>query len=409
MIGGRASEEEIAKELENRDESQLEVLWDQTHSREEELQRNLAKQHERRGEIVAEMKSLGEDRRLLIARLELGCVERRLEKAVREWRVLAVASLLLEIIRDVYERERQPETLAEASGYLQRFTEGQYVRVWTPLGEHLLQVDDREGRSLPLEVLSQGTREAVFLSLRLALAAAYARRGAVLPLVLDDVMVNFDVERARLAAEVFRDFAAAGGQILVFTCHEHIIEIFGRLGMEVRLLPSNSRANAVVHPAEIDFTEEEEPAEVEEVAQAESAPEEEDVEVFVASEPEEEEMGVDDLIAGVPTEPDPNPEPILFASWYPDYREEDDDDGTIEEEPSDLAEESEVAEDAAVEEDYTLAEATPVPQPPETSEDSDADEYRLACEADDDRPLVSAASHDRPLLDWDGPKAWWMQ
>ncbi len=430
MIGGRVSEEDIAKELENRDESLLETLWDQSQNRLEELQRNLAKQHERRGEIIAEMKTLGEDRRLLAARLELGCVERRLEKAVRRWRVLAVTSLLLETIREVYERERQPETLAEASGYLQRFTEGHYVRIWTPLGDNVLQVDDRDGRSMPLEVLSQGTREAVFLSLRLALAAAYARRGAVLPLVLDDVLVNFDVERARAAAVVFRDFAESGGQILVFTCHEHIVEIFGQLGMEVRLLPSNTKANAVVYPAELDFgdSDEEELAaeEVEvddsineELAQeAELAHDEEEVVFSIApSEPEQNDDELEQLIAGVPTEEEERPyvpEPIVYASWYPTLHQEEDEEA--EEESAIENEDASVAHDEG---EYTLAEAPETPRPTlmplaeEPSDEPQDEEYRLAPEPEEPQPiLIAAIPESRPqarerLLAWNGPKAWW--
>ena len=84
------------------------------------------------------------------------------------------------------------------------------------------------GIALPVEALSRGTREQLFLSLRLALAACYARRGAPLPLVLDDVLVNFDIERAKAAAAVLRDFAAAGHQVLIFTCHEHILRLFNR-------------------------------------------------------------------------------------------------------------------------------------------------------------------------------------
>ena len=40
----------------------------------------------------------------------------------------------------------------------------------------------------------------MFLSLRLADGRGnFARRGAVLPLILDDVLVNFDMDRARVA------------------------------------------------------------------------------------------------------------------------------------------------------------------------------------------------------------------
>ena len=91
----------------------------------------------------------------------------------------------------------------------------------------------------------------MFLSLRLALAACYARRGAPLPLVLDDVLVNFDTQRAEAAAVVLRDFAAAGHQVLVFTCHEHILQMFKSLRVPTSRLPDNMGAE----PATIVFDE----------------------------------------------------------------------------------------------------------------------------------------------------------
>jgi hypothetical protein len=71
-----------------------------------------------------------------------------------------------------------------------------------------------------------------------------------LPLVLDDVLVNFDTGRARAAAEVLCDFAAKGHQLLIFTCHEHVWQMFKDLGADVRTLPENSRTNMLVVPAE---------------------------------------------------------------------------------------------------------------------------------------------------------------
>jgi hypothetical protein len=57
------------------------------------------------------------------------------------------------------------------------------------------------------------------------------------------VLVNFDADRATAAAEVLRDFAARGHQLLVFTCHEHIEEIFNRLEAPLNRLPSTSQAS----------------------------------------------------------------------------------------------------------------------------------------------------------------------
>jgi uncharacterized protein YhaN len=204
---------------------------------------------EHRGRLGRDMQSLFEDRRLEAKQLQLATVEQRLADAIERWQVLAVTLRLLQQIKEEYERKGQPETLQEASGYLEQLTGGRYRRVWTPLGENTLLVDDENGQPLDVEVLSRGTREQLFLALRLALVGFYARRGTAMPLVLDDVLVNFDDGRSTRAAEVLRDFGAAGHQLLVFTCHERLAGVFESLGARVRRLPRNSEPGQIVEPA----------------------------------------------------------------------------------------------------------------------------------------------------------------
>jgi uncharacterized protein YhaN len=198
--------------------------------------RNLCEQ---RGHLGHQLKMSSDDRRPAIKQLELNAVEQRLSEALQRWRVLALTGSVLQSLKEDYERNRQPEALLEASDYLHRLTGGRYTRVWTPWGEDVLRVDDESGGSLGVERLSRGTREQLFLSLRLAIASLYSRRGAAMPLVLDDVLVNFDADRSSRAATVMRDFAAAGHQLLVFTCHEHIARLFKSLDVRVRRLPSH--------------------------------------------------------------------------------------------------------------------------------------------------------------------------
>ena len=192
-----------------------------------------------RGELMQEVKALGDDSRLDEVRLELNSIESEIGKLKLKWQELGASTQMLEMIRESYESKRQPETLREASKYLEKLSDGKYVRIWTRMtGEELL-VDNVNDETIAVEKLSRGTREAVFLSLRLALVGAYARRGAVVPMVLDDVLVNFDGQRARNAAEVLYDFSRNGYQILMFTCHDHIRDIFHSLGADVRILPAH--------------------------------------------------------------------------------------------------------------------------------------------------------------------------
>ncbi len=237
-IGKQCTEEAIREMLEGAPAADLESRGNLLHDRLAMLNSQAGERLEKRGQLNAQIQALADDRRLPRLQMDLAAVQRQIAAALQRWQVLAVLCRVLEDIRASYERDRQPETLKEASVYLARLTQGRYRRVWTPLGEKTLRVDDAGGQSLPVESLSRGTREQLFLSLRLALAASYARRGAALPMVLDDVLVNFDADRAVAAAEVLRDFAAAGHQLLVFTCHEHIAKIFARLESPLSCLPS---------------------------------------------------------------------------------------------------------------------------------------------------------------------------
>lgn len=239
-LGTRFSESEIAQQFEAYGGSALESRWEALQKENEELVERQSRLNQQLGEHQQEMKILAEDRRLDEARLELESVKCEIDETIHQWQVAATTSILLESIREIYEKERQPATLKEASEFLCQISGGQYTRIWTKLSENVLLVDNAEGESLPVEVLSRGTRECVYLGLRLALVTAYSKRGVVLPLILDDVLVNFDAKRAREAAVALKRFAEKGFQLMMFTCHDHIRDMFVDLDCDVRELPHHA-------------------------------------------------------------------------------------------------------------------------------------------------------------------------
>ena len=248
-VAGRFARQALVEHLDGTQPGERAERRERAATRAAAAQAELKARLEKRGQLSEHMAALAADRQLGHRQLELADVEQRLLTAVRRWRVLATTCRGLDIVRSSYEHERQPETLQEASRFLVRMTQGRYPRVWTPFGQRELRVDDADGQSLAVEALSRGTREQLFLSLRMALAAYSARRGAPLPMVLDDVLVNFDAARAQAAAEVLSEFAASGHQVLVFTCHEHIMTMFDNQNAAVARLP----ANADPHPPTVYF------------------------------------------------------------------------------------------------------------------------------------------------------------
>jgi uncharacterized protein YhaN len=236
-IGRHEPEETFTQLLSPESIGLLDQMWEKATAELDARQKSLKDLAQQRGELNREQTVLAKDRSLAERQLDLSVVEKQLVEARENWRRHAVVSRVLERIRAEYEAHRQPETLAEASRYLAKLTAGQYKRIWTPLAHDILMVETAGGESLPVDVLSRGTREQLFLSVRMALVATFARRGVNLPMVLDDVLVNFDVQRAKRAGEVLSEFASGGHQILMFTCHEHVWEMFKELKADCRRLP----------------------------------------------------------------------------------------------------------------------------------------------------------------------------
>jgi uncharacterized protein YhaN len=79
-------------------------------------------------------------------------------------------------------------------------------------------VEHRDGTLVPLTGLSRGTAEQLYLALRLGLVERFAEGAEPLPIVMDDILVNFDEERAASAARSIEELSSRH-QVLYFTCH----------------------------------------------------------------------------------------------------------------------------------------------------------------------------------------------
>jgi uncharacterized protein YhaN len=237
-IGKHGSEPDFAPLLAPETIGRLEHDFESLSTQLESLDRELKDALQRRGAMVEQQRTAAADHSLAQKQIELDVARQQIKRTTDAWRERAAVSMFLERVRQEYEQHRQPETLREASEYLSKLTSGRYTRIWTPLAHDILFVDNADGQSLSVQVLSRGTREQLFVSLRLALVSAYSRRGIHLPMILDDVFVNFDAGRTKTACAVLRDFAKQGHQLMVFTCHEHVWRMFGELKVDIRRIPN---------------------------------------------------------------------------------------------------------------------------------------------------------------------------
>jgi len=159
-------------------------------------------------------------------RLQEAALKERLAGAVDRYAVLAVAERLLAAAQAHYERERQPDVVKRAESVFRSITRDRYVGLGMPLDEGRIEVFDARSAARTSAQLSRGTAEALYLALRLGLIAHLGDVGPGLPLLMDDVLVNFDTERREGVATAIAELSEER-QVVVFTCHPEIADILG--------------------------------------------------------------------------------------------------------------------------------------------------------------------------------------
>ncbi len=234
---GEEGQDALRARLESLDPDQIQRLLDDAETAVAAVQAQRDGINEQLGAITERISYLEGDGELGDLLLEREQSRSSLITAVNAWAEYTTAATLFDGAKKLYEEQRQPEVLRLASGYFSTMTGGAYVRVMAPLGENDLQVEERKtGKRKGPEALSQGTKEQLYLAMRLALAAVYAEQLVALPLVADDILVNFDDERAAATAALLGRYAAKGTQVLAFTCHRRLAEVFATQAPGARMI-----------------------------------------------------------------------------------------------------------------------------------------------------------------------------
>ena len=165
----------------------------------------------------------------------------QLGSAVDRFAPLVLAQTLLKRSVERFEKEHQPAMLADVGKLLSRMTAGRYIGIRRRLDEAgTMQVEQPNGILKTPEQLSTGTREQLYLAIRLAYVQHYCRDSEPLPLIMDDILVNFDEQRAKNTLEVLFDLPN-DIQVLFLTCHEHMADLIHKLRPDSAPIELSSR------------------------------------------------------------------------------------------------------------------------------------------------------------------------
>lgn len=174
----------------------------------------------RLAEKVSHLEKSSESEKLFLTKTDLS---QKINNAARKWAEIELCRYLIAKARQVYEREKQPGVLKTASAYFETITAKRYLRVISPLMEQRFEVITATQEIKRPEELSRGTLEQLYLCLRLGLIEEFAKHQFSLPLVFDDILVNFDPIRTKSTLQILSSLK--GHQVLFFTCQPHLINI----------------------------------------------------------------------------------------------------------------------------------------------------------------------------------------
>ncbi len=173
--------------------------------------------------LRARLDSAGRDDAMALARQELESLRAEAASAADRYLVTELAVRLIDRARERFERERQPEVVHTAARVFSAMTDGRYRNLRVPLDDSGITVVAEDGTVRSTRELSRGTAEQLYLALRVGLIGSLGELGRSLPVLMDDVVVNFDPERRAGAVAAIAELASAR-QVLYFTCHPETAE-----------------------------------------------------------------------------------------------------------------------------------------------------------------------------------------
>jgi uncharacterized protein YhaN len=226
-VGTDEAYNQLIDELRNATKEDLQKEYDFVSEELKKIETDRSTLNQSIGEVRNKLNQLVSSDDLLILQSNLEMKKERLNHLSREWVISRLALSLLAKGKQEYETNRQPSVIKSASRLFSEMTG--YSKIMKPLDDDSLLIFDENEKKKGVAEMSRGTREQLYLSMRLGLIEEYESRSEPLPVVMDDVFVNFDDDRRGKVIEILKEFSN-GRQVIILTCHKHSLDLYTRHG-----------------------------------------------------------------------------------------------------------------------------------------------------------------------------------
>ena len=177
-------------------------------------------------EAKAEYEAIGSSSDAAAAASRIKYAHAELETVAESFVRARAAERLLRWGVDYSRKQNQGPLLQKASTLFSTVTGGRYETLVVEYNDDkpVLAGVDSNGEQKRIAAMSDGTRDQLYLALRLAAVEDYMDRAAPMPFVVDDIFVNFDDTRTGFAIEALAALSKRC-QVIYFTHHKRLVEI----------------------------------------------------------------------------------------------------------------------------------------------------------------------------------------
>ncbi len=211
-----------------------EVTFQRKEQQRESLQTLSQNLDRRYGELKQELFAVQDQMELADLKLKNEQLTTRINESTEALARLLLAKRMLEGAIAAWDETSQPEVYRRASELFELMTDGAWTKI-SLAQDGRLQVTNALKLTREPKELSLGTCQQMYLALRIALLMTAENVGAALPVLADDILVNFDNTRRVGAAKALMELARVR-QVILFTCHEEVLDALRLTGCELNEL-----------------------------------------------------------------------------------------------------------------------------------------------------------------------------
>ncbi len=172
---------------------------------------------------------------------------RRLDELIHKRQALELAYETLTDVAQKAHKEFAPRLAGIVSKQLTQISEGRYKELFVDPEQFQIRITHGRGKTLvPLDYLSLGTQEQVYLMLRSAVARLLSENSEAIPLLLDDPLAHADEVRQGLTLNRLLEIAEQH-QLIYFTKDKGIIDALAEMKAEYNLITLNTSQRIMPH------------------------------------------------------------------------------------------------------------------------------------------------------------------